>query len=297
MRRMRIAGPLTLTALALFAAVELVAALPGSATGQKAARTVVASDTAAAVSPIPFWRKIDCQKRSRHRRPASGGDPHRTALGSPQGNVSYRRMTVFDGDDYFGERCELGWNDRRSPVTFYREGRRRITYVSIRLPKNYPLKTSRWQRVLQMKQAAPADNSSGAAVISLGAYAGRWLLFSSKPGYTFKDRVVWSRPARKGVWTRFALNVRYSKKPRKGRIRLFVDLNADGDFADRRERSRRIRTNTLKREIAGTARDGRRAGQSLPSHLRVGIYHDTPIRCRRPRGCSVDVDNVQVIRP
>jgi hypothetical protein len=257
---------------------------------------VVASDTAAGQNPVPFWGEIDCEKKSRHQVIASGGDWHPTASGSPQGNSAFRRLTVFDGDDVFGERCELGWNDRRSPVAFYREGTRRITWVSIRLPSNFPLKTNRWQGVLQMKQAAPADNSGGAPVISLGAYDGRWLLFNSRPGYTLGDRIIWSRRARRGVWTRFALDVRYSRKRRKGRIKVFVDLNGDGDFADRRERSRRFRTNTLKRETAGTSSDGKSAGESLRSHLRVGIYHDTPIRCR-PSGCSIDIDNVQVVRP
>src|SRR5204863_4239860 len=35
-------------------------------------------------------------------------------------------------------------------------------------------------------------------------------------------------------------------------------------------------------------------GQSVPSHLRLGIYHHDPIPCRAPRGCAIDVDNVQV---
>ena len=267
----------------------------GSATG--AGRALVASDTASRPSAIPFWGKIDCERASRHRRLASGGDPRPTATGAPQGDGAFRRLTVFDGDDYFGERCELGWNDRRSPVAFYRRGIRRITHLSLRLPGSFPLKTSRWQGVMQMKQAAPADNSGGAPVISLSAFQGRWQLYNSRPGYTLKDRLIWSRRARKGFWTRFAFDVRYAKKRRKGRIRVIVDLNGDGDFADRGEHSRRIRTNTLKREIAGTPSDGKRAGQALTSHLRVGIYHDTPIRCKRPRGCSVDVDNVQVVAP
>ena len=31
-------------------------------------------------------------------------------MGAPQGNTAYRKLTVFDGDDYSGERCELGYN-------------------------------------------------------------------------------------------------------------------------------------------------------------------------------------------
>ena len=33
-------------------------------------------------------------------------------------------------------------------------------------------------------------------------------------------------------------------------------------------------------------------GESIPSHLRVGLYHDPHIKC--PDGCSIDVDSIHV---
>ena len=42
---------------------------------------------------------------------------------------------MLDGDDFSGERCELGENDwRDGPTAFYREGEHRMTYVSYGWP-------------------------------------------------------------------------------------------------------------------------------------------------------------------
>ncbi len=54
---------------------------------------------------------------------------------------------------------------------------------------------------------------------------------------------------------------------------------------------------TLKRETTGGTDDGIAPGESIPSHLRVGIYHNPAIACPPPSGCSTQVDNVQVVRP
>ena len=120
---------------------------------------VVASDTAARADPIPFWGAVECADPSRVARIRTGGDKHRTASGARQGNRAFRRLTVFDGDDFFGERCELGQNNRAtSPVTFYQPGTRVITFASIRLPRNFPLSSpGPFQVVLQMKQEAPSN--------------------------------------------------------------------------------------------------------------------------------------------
>ena len=57
---------------------------------------------------------------------------------------------------------------------------------------------------------------------------------------------------------------------------------------------------TLRTEPApepGTADVGPATGAPIPSHLRAGIYHNPVIPCVAPSGCSVDVDNVQVMAP
>lgn len=250
------------------------------------------NDTAANPNPNAVWGATDCETASRHQQITTGGDSQPTATGTDQGNSAFRRLTVFDGDDFWGERCELGRNDNKGPVTVYREGQRRITYASFRLPPNYPLHTDMWQGVLQMKQAQPADNGGGTPVLSLGAYDGKWMLFHSGPGATNTDAVIWEAPATSNRWTRIMIDAVYSQSASKGRLTMSIDLNGDGQFGAG-EQTKTFQMNTLKYETAGSNSDGLSAGASIPSHLRVGMYHHQGIPC--PSGCSVDVDNVQVV--
>ena len=108
----------------------------------------VKSDTGSSADPESLWGSIDCASASRASVVPSGGDPHPTATGAPQGDDAYRRLTVLDGDDVSGERCELGRNEwgngsggGEGTFQLYREGERRITFASFRLPENFPLNT------------------------------------------------------------------------------------------------------------------------------------------------------------
>jgi hypothetical protein len=255
----------------------------------------IASDTASNPDPIPFWGFIACQEHSRVQQLTSGGDPHPTATGAPQGDEAYRRMTVIDGDNPFGwgERCELGKNDHDTgPTAFYHEGQHRATYVSIRLPQNFDPGVDTWQDVLQMKEAQPYDNRQDCCpILYMAVHNDRWRIESVNGEYgTF--------PVRKGVWTRFAFDVYYSQHASEGRLQVSADLNGDGDFGDPGERSPVTHAPTLIAETTGPAgtSDGLGPGDSIPSHLRAGIYHNPEIRCPAPRGCSTEVDNVQVLK-
>ncbi len=259
---------------------------------------LIASDTAANPDPNPFWGRNYCANDQRVQQFTSGGDTHLTATGAPQGDAAFRRMTVFDGDDIWGERCELGWDSRNSPTAFYRPGTRRITEISIRLPSNFPIDVYTWQAVMQMKQSGPANNSSGAPVLSLDVWSGRWRLRQAINRTTSTDlRELWSAPAQLNFWTRFIFDIRYSDRRNGGYIRMGVDLNGDGDFSDPGELSPAFHTYTLKIETPGGSRDGIKAGRAIPSHLRAGIYHNSSIPCPSPTGCSTDIDNVQVLNP
>jgi hypothetical protein len=55
-----------------------------------------------------------------------------------------------------------------------------------------------------------------------------------------------------------------------------------------------VRTATLEAETATSSYSPYSVGQSIPDHLRTGIYHDPNYNC--PTGCSMDVDNVQVVK-
>ncbi len=314
-RRIFILSLLTVGAIVAAAACSNAASPPratpassGCLVGKKPAATscrVLRNDSGHLRDPSGLWGKVDCVKRSRQHRVIGGGDRWSRADGRRQGNRSYRRLTVYDGDDNWGERCELARNEHRKggrggrgTFNLYREGETRITQMSVRLPRSYRLNSSKWQVVSQMKQTQPAANGSGSSVIGLSARRGRWELTQSTSVLGSDNaRILWAAPAHKRTWTRISLVVTYSQDPSKGSIRIFADRNGDGDVRDRRERSRVIHTYTLKRETTGGRADGIDPGESIPSHLRVGIYHDTALHCPKPRGCSVDIDNVQVAAP
>ncbi len=253
---------------------------------------LVASDTGENPDPLPFWGSIQCVEDSRYSYLESGGDTHPAANGEAA-NGAYRRLTVQDGDDFWGERCELGLNDHRvGPTAFYHQGEHLITYFSERLPSNYPLANSAWQTVMQMKQAQPADAGGEGPILEMQAREGKWVVVNAW-------ETLWTFPAQVGKWTRFAWDVYYNQDPAKGWLQVSVDLNGDGDFNDSKERSPILHAATLKTEIEGPngGEDGLLPGDPIPSHLRMGIYHDPDISCAAPVECSVEIDNVQVLAP
>jgi hypothetical protein len=291
-----------LVAAAAFALISLSSPAPAAKKhkhrGKRQGSSLIASDTAADPNADHFWGRNYCANDSRVQDITTGGDTHLTATGAPQGDSAFRRMTAFDGDDVWGERCELGWDSTRGPTAFYHPGTHRITELSIRLPSNFPINVYTWQAVMQMKQSGPANNSGGAPVLTLDVWGGRWRLRQALDRTTSTDlRELWSAPARLNFWTRFVFDVRYSLRKKRGYIRVGADLNGDGDISDPGERSPGFHTYTLKMETPGGGSDGIEAGQAIPSHLRTGIYHDDSIPCPSPVGCSVDIDNVQVLRP
>lgn len=264
---------------------------------------VVAEDSSQAADPTSSWGAIDCEQASRHQRRTGFDDPHPTALGSADGNDFWRQMEVHDGDNFYGERCELGRNEHRDgqqgTFVLFRPETRRITFFSLWLPRHFDLATERWQVVGQMKQANPSDLAESGTdygyspVLEIDAADGRWAL-----GNNWNH--IWEAPARKHAWVRFAYDVRYSADPDRGWVKVFVDLNGDGDALDRLESQPKIHTDTLKTEIPDPKgeendEDGIKAGEAIPSHLRLGIYHDPKIACQ-PK-CRVRLDNVQVVAP
>ena len=253
---------------------------------------VIYDDTSAEASPTKDWGRLQCVEQSRYSWVTSGGDTHVTASGAPQGNEDFRQMTTMDGDEFWGERCELGEDDwRTGPTAVYHEGDHYVTYISERLPSNFPLATKDWQTVMQMKQTQPGNGGGEAPQIEMEAREGRWVIVDNW-------EELWSFPASANAWTRFAWNVYYSKNSNEGWIQVSADLNGNGSFEDPGERSPVFHVATLKTEIPGPIADAGHSAvaQAMTGHLRAGIYHDPEIPCPPATGgCSVQVDNVQIV--
>ena len=261
--------------------------------------TLKRDDTGVAANPeAGLWGQIGAASPSRHEHVTSGGDPYPRATGGAQGNSAFRRLTVQDGDDFFGARAELGRNTTTPYYTeatgtstagtfaVYREGERRITFWSQRYGTGFTATASNWQTVMQMKQQQPyAANGpvDSAPALEVQLYGGRVRLHSFWSS-------VWTTTAPVlGQWVRYAVDVTYSQDPAKGRVQMFVDANADGDFLDAGEVSPVLTMRTLA-YVTSSGSSPIAPGGSLPSHLRLGIYHHSSYGTT-----TVDLDNVQVV--
>lgn len=234
-------------------------------------------DLATDPDPIPLWGDIDAVSPTRHQWFAAGG---------PDGGP-FRRMTALDGDLYHGnsERAELGdsdylFEDGKSDTFYlYRAGMRRVTSYWMRLPSNFPMNSNQWQVVMQMKQTDPATNADGTPVISLQAIQGQWILKQSTSAGPAEDtRVLWRTPATVGVWTHITVDATYSTDPAAGRFAMTIGGAS----------SPVLRTYDLKYEVSPPGPE-LRAGDPIPSHLRLGIYHEPSMP-----GTSVDIAQVQI---
>jgi Polysaccharide lyase len=234
-------------------------------------------DLATDPDPVPLWGEILAVSPSRIQWLAAGG---------PDGGP-FRRMAVQDGDLYHGnsERVEIGDSDyllddgRLQTFYLYRAGMKRVTSFWMRLPSNFPIDTSDWQVVMQMKETDPATNTEGTPVISLQATQGQWLLKQSTSSGPSEDtRILWRTPAKVGVWTHIVVDATYSTDPSAGRLAITI-AGASSPV---------LHTYNLKTEISPPG-PGLRPGDPIPSHLRLGIYHDPPMPAT-----SVDIAQVQI---
>lgn len=259
--------------------------------------TLLRDDTAAVADPeAGLWGNIEAVSDSRHVHKTTGGSPHLRADGSAQGNTSYRELTVLQGDNFYGPRCELGRNNYASgentgietagTFALYREGERKITFVSMRFGAGFTSAAVAWQIVMQMKEAQPYGANgpvNGAPALEIAVDEGRLGLHS------FWVTKWETTPPANGVWFRMALDVTYSQDPAKGRAQLFVDNDGDGDFLDADEASPVLTMRTLA-YVTSQGGGSIPVGGSIPGHLRIGPYHDETYGTT-----TVDVDNVQVV--
>ncbi len=101
---------------------------------------------------------------------------------------------------------------------------------------------------------------------------------SDSPGASGTTHELWSTPASLNTWTHISFDVTYSPDPSQGRIQATVGGVQSPTFT----------TYTEKYEVAPGSQ-GLNPGDPIPSHLRMGLYHNPTIP-----GSHVDFTNVQV---
>jgi len=206
-----------------------------------------------ATSPGPEWASTT----ERPGRPYMTERISRSRGPVYEGRYGYRMETHgsdhgrYDDASCRCERAELGnGNPLRGGYEnrLAREGADLYYGFAIYLPRSHVL--GRWQVYWQSKSVAPAGSPENA----LAVQGGRWRLVNNdEPSTPIRSSSV--APARRGVWHRFVIRIRYSSSYSQGLQEVW---HAEGRGA-RLGQKVSVRTHTLE------------AGK--PSHVRLGYYH------------------------
>jgi hypothetical protein len=198
------------------------------------------------------WANYSCQDASRV-----------SEIESPaaQGRRAYE-LEVRDGDNSFGERCEIGMgNPGRSGFPLFQEGDERWISFQVYLPDDYPIDTPDWNLFFQIHQAG----DGGCPPISLGVEDGQMKLFkSARNTYVLDTREMWAAPVERNRWMKITLHIKNSTNPDEGFVELFGDLDGTG----MKTLLPRTATHTMTLTSAGLA---------MINHARIGIYRNPRI--------------------
>lgn len=245
---------------------------------------------------VPQWGSIQAVSSARYTLVTSGTDGRPCGDGSAA-PANYRNLALTDGDSFSGERCELGANERRYGIaggagTFmlFQPGVRYQTWFSQRLSSGFPVSTTDWQVVMQMKQTQPyTSDGQSSPIIEMDVRSSAWTVIRNV-GAT--ATTIFTAPAVVSRWTRFCYDITYSPDPAIGCIRLTIDDRAGAtDFVAQYD-SNDMWGATLTSAVG--AQSGYNwslaDGEAIPSHLRLGIYRNSVIT----GSPYIDIANVQV---
>jgi hypothetical protein len=198
------------------------------------------------------WANYSCQDATRVKQVTSP---------VAQGEKAYE-IEVRDGDDSFGERCELGQgNPTRNGFPLFHAGEERWISFQVRLPDDYPIDAPRWNVFFQLKQLG----SMGTPAVSMEVVKGQFVLNNSDnntvSGATVKK---WTGPAVRNRWVQFTVHVKFSPDESVGFVELFGDLDCQGQ----KLLMEKTNMHTMKQDAAGVPVDGQ---------ARIGMYRDPTI--------------------
>jgi hypothetical protein len=179
-----------------------------------------------------------------------------------QGRKAYE-LTVHDGDNSWGERCELGQgNPGRNGFPQFTSGDDVWMSFSVYLPDNYPINTHDWNVMFQIHQIG----DGGCPPIALSVQDGEFKLFnSSRRTYVLNTVEKWNGPAQRNRWTKFTIHLMNSPDDDKGFVELYSDLGGQG--------MEQVMPRTYMHTM--TARSD---GSAMINHARVGIYRNPAIQ-------------------
>jgi Polysaccharide lyase/Divergent InlB B-repeat domain len=225
--------------------------------------SLLRSDPMTNPDPEPLWGNIECGNDSRVSYSSSGG---------PNG-LPYRTTTVLDGDDFYGERCEIGRNERRygyssagdesGTFMLYNPGDHKVTSYWMRLPADFPINTNNWQVVMQMKQAQPNLENISSPILALEARQGQ--LEFRGPKDESSSAPYFAAPVTPGQWIHISYDIVYSSNPAVGTAVVTLGNQTSGV----------IHVATLATQVGNNS--GLSDGQAIPGHLRLGPYHDASL--------------------
>src|SRR3954453_6630948 len=194
----------------------------------------------------------------------SCADPGRVSQVSDpvaQGSAAYR-VDLHDGDDSFGERCELGMSAPTKPgFPVFSEGEESWIGYQAYVPAGFPSDGNRYVDITQFKQV----NDLCGPPLSVHVEDGELLVFhSADNGSSCGGEAVWRAPMAYGRWVKLLFHVEWSSDPARGSVELFGDLDGGG----LEQLLPPTRMFTMKMDPLGA---------TLPVGARLGIYRDRAI--------------------
>jgi hypothetical protein len=200
------------------------------------------------------WASWSCADKSRFQE---------VQAPAAEGQKAYK-LTVQDGDDAWGERCELGdGNPGRTGYPLFHEGDERWISFQVYLPDNYPIDTPDWNVMFQIHQ----EGDGGCPPLALHVEDGQFKLFnSSSKNYVFDTVEKWHAPAQRNHWAKFTIHMMNSTDDNKGFVEMFGDLDGQGQKL------------LMPKEYMHTMTVDKDTGRPMTNHARIGIYRNPKIQ-------------------
>jgi hypothetical protein len=203
---------------------------------------------------IQEWANYSCE---------SGDRVQEVTSPVAQGKQAYK-IEVRDGDDSYGERCELGQaNPTRAGFPLFQEGDERWISYQVMLPDDLNVNLPQWTVIMQLKQLG----GLGTPAVAMDIENGHFILQNSDTNHESSGcNWWWEGPAYKNRWLKFTYHIKFSPDDNVGWIELYGD---QGDGLGMHELMPRTFMHTMKVDADG---------KTVPSQSRIGLYRDPAIQ-------------------